>query len=258
MPGPTASRLTRQHQRDLAAVGRAVAVPVHNLAREATVADIDGWFERLLPRIMAAIRAGWLAARRDTNEYLREHARAEGHTVAPQPAIWIPERVVASARVTGPVAFKKHIAAGGSERDARRIMARTLPAAAQRQAYAGERETVEATIEDADEILGWRRVTDGDPCAFCALLASRGAVYLTAQSATSVVGRRGVARGARGLGESYHDGCSCVAEPLYAHEDEPQSVLDLQEQWRTATAGTGGKNAVRSWRRYWDKQKDGG
>lgn len=259
MPGPTASRLTRQHQRDLHAVGRAVAAPVHNLARKATVADIDGWFERVLARIVASVRAGWLAARRDTDEYLRAHARAEGRAVVPQSAVWVPERVVASARVTGPVAFKKHIAAGGSEIDARRLMARTLPAAAQRLAYAGGRETVEATVKESDVILGWRRVTDGDPCAFCALLASRGAVFLSEKSATTVVGRRGVARGNRAVGESYHDGCGCIAEPLYEHEDEPPSVLDLQEQWRTATAGTSGKSAIRAWRRHWDQQKkDGG
>ena len=242
MPGPTASRLTRQHQRDLAAVGRAVVVPVHNLARRANVADIDGWFERLLPRIVASVRAGWLTARRDTTEYLREHARAEGRAVVPRPAMWVPERVVASARVTGPVAFKQHVAATGSVLDARRIMARTLPAAAQRLAYAGGRDTVMQTVEDSGEIVGWRRATDEDPCAFCALLASRGAVYLSESTA----------------GFEAHDGDECIPEPLYAHEDEPQSVLDLQEQWRTATAGTGGKNAVRAWRRYWDKQKDGG
>lgn len=192
---------------------------------------------------MASIRAGWLTSRREASEYLVAHARAEGRAVVPQPAVWVPERVVASARVTGPVAFKQHIAAGGSERDARRIMTRTLPAAAQRLAVAGARDTVMQTVKDSGEIVGWRRATDEDPCAFCALLASRGAVYLSESTA----------------GFEAHDGDECLPEPLYEHEDEPQSVLDLQEQWRQATAGTGGRNAIRAWRRHWDRQrKDGG
>lgn len=35
---------------------------------------------------------------------------------------------------------------------------------------------------------GWRRITDGDPCAFCAMLASRGPAYRTEASALTVTG----------------------------------------------------------------------
>lgn len=50
----------------------------------------------------------------------------------------------------------------------------------------------------------WRRVTDGDPCAFCAMLASRGPVYTETTA---------LARGFDGL--RYHKGCGCTAEPWY-------------------------------------------
>lgn len=89
----------------------------------------------------------------------------------------------------------------------------------------------------------WRRVTDGNPCAFCAMLATR-SDYRTRESALYVVGRAdgyGTAeykatgrlhyggrttrdgkrskkgslrtRGSRNIGERYHDRCGCtVAE----------------------------------------------
>lgn len=48
----------------------------------------------------------------------------------------------------------------------------------------------------------WARVPRGpNPCAFCRMLAGRGAVYLSADSA--------------GAFDAYHDDCWCVAEPVW-------------------------------------------
>lgn len=96
------------------------------------------------------------------------------------------------------------------------------------------------TITESAEANGrrWRRVTDGNPCSFCAMLAGRGPVYRSEDSAGGVVGRnnygtaayragnvtyggevsRGArkgqdrTRGARGIGEHYHDRCGCTVE----------------------------------------------
>ena len=45
----------------------------------------------------------------------------------------------------------------------------------------------------------WRRVTDGAPCGFCAMLASRGPVYTSQDTAD---------------GGRYHGRCGCTAEPF--------------------------------------------
>lgn len=235
MPNPAANQLTRRHRSELAIVGRAVVRPVRTLAAAASTSNIDGWLDSALDRLLAIVRAGWLTSRRAGDRYLREHARVEGRAVVPVPATWSRDPVVTSLRVTGPVAFKQHLLAGGSEVAALRTMTDTISAAAARHALAGERDTVMGTVADSDVILGWRRVSDGDPCAFCALLTSRGAVY----SKTTVQFEA-------------HDGCGCTPEPLYEHEDEPESVLALQDQWREATAGTSGTASIRAWRRHWD------
>lgn len=252
MPGPDASRLTRQHRDQVAAIGRAVVRPVRQLAEQAPTGDVDGWLERVLPRLVAIVLAGWTASRGRTATYLSRHAAAEGRRVDPVPALWVPQRVVASARVTGPVAFKAALGATGSVEAAKRSMVRQLPAAMQRQALSGSRSTISRTVDESREIIGWRRVVDEDPCAWCAMLASRGAVYKTRATATGVVGRRGARRGSRMLGSAYHDGDECTVEPVYEDEDEPAEVDELYQQWVTATAGTSGTAAIRAWRRYWD------
>lgn len=72
------------------------------------------------------------------------------------------------------------------------------------------------TVVESAEANGkrWRRVTDGNPCAFCAMLAGRGPVYRSEDSAGIVVGRgkSPKARGSRGLGSRFHDYCGCSVE----------------------------------------------
>ncbi|MCC6238121.1 MAG: hypothetical protein IT299_11195 [Dehalococcoidia bacterium] len=62
----------------------------------------------------------------------------------------------------------------------------------------GGRETLLASVRDDPRALGWERVTSAEPCNFCAMLASRGAVY----AATT------------GTFQS-HDHCGCVLEPKF-------------------------------------------
>ena len=60
--------------------------------------------------------------------------------------------------------------------------------------------------------VGWRRVSDGHPCAFCAMLASRGFVYHTAETAGSM--------------NRYHNDCRCEIVPGF--DDELREVRSNQ------------------------------
>ena len=150
----------------------------------------------------------------------------------------------------GPVAFKRSISNGRTPEQAIKAMTQSLSAAAVRQALEADRETLTATVEAGGEIIGWRRVPDADPCAFCAMLVSRGAVYES-------VGTAGREANVRFVGEGlfkFHDGCQCTAEPLYEHEGEPDGVKQLQDAWQEVTAGKSGGAAVRAWREWWDNR----
>ena len=100
----------------------------------------------------------------------------------------------------------------------------------QRSVFDGARRTTLVNVER--EGSKWVRYASANACAFCALLATRSAVYTSKQSATRVVGQgkdistnfdasgkrksggqaRGIkTRGSRKIGEKYHDHCHCVA-----------------------------------------------
>lgn len=230
---------------------------VRQIAKTADLDDIDAWWARVVEDIVALVAAGWAVARELAELFLPEHAAIEGRQVTPVPAVWNTEQVETALRVTGPVAFKQHVSAGGTAVSARVAMGNRLTGSVERLVLAGERDTVHATVDESDEIVGWRRVGDGDPCAWCAMLISRGAVYKSRASALGVVGRRGRKRraGGRALGQGYHDNDGCTAEPLYEHEEEPAEVEELYDQWQSATEGKGGIDAMRAWREYWENRK---
>ena len=107
---------------------------------------------------------------------------------------------------------------------------------AQRHALNAGRRTVEAST--AANGTRWRRVTDGKPCAFCAMLATRDD-YTSRDAALKVQGRRGRPRGRRALGSSYHDRCGCTAvEVLDTWEptEQEQAYRDLYYGAREACA----------------------
>lgn len=111
------------------------------------------------------------------------------------------------------------------------------------------RSTVEGNAVRDSVRVGWARVPSPGCCAFCGLLASRGAVYRSEESAGGVVGRgvdaaatagkrggqgRGVrARGSASLGDGYHNFCRCTVVPVFRGLDDPDNELvrDTQKKY---------------------------
>lgn len=75
----------------------------------------------------------------------------------------------------------------------------TSSGAASRLVVNGSRDTITGSLRVDREAVGWHRITSGRPCAFCALLASRGAVYKSEATADFKA----------------HDHCHCIPEPVY-------------------------------------------
>lgn len=258
MPKAEADRLLARHRLQAAAIAKAAADEIERLARQAPTGDVDGWFERVADQIVELIQVAFEVLTRLAGAFHEEYAAELGYEVRSALAEFDEGAVRTSLRVTGPVAFKQHLVITDDPDDSRRVMARRMAGATQRHTLAGDRDTTEATIEANDTIIGWRRVSDGDPCAWCAMLISRGAVYKSAKTATRVVGRGGKSRNrgkfAQAIGSSYHDGDGCTAVPVFEHEEDPEEVDELYEQWAHVTAGKSGKEALRVWRQYWDSR----
>jgi hypothetical protein len=233
VPGPQATALTRSHRRELGLVAALAGRQMTRLARDADPVDIDTWWDRARPRALQIVTTTAASTATLGVQYLRQHAAIEGVRLEPVRAEPEPEEISTSLLVMGPVAFKKHMHLSGSVTASLRVMVDQLAGTASSRALDGQRDTVMATFTERDQLVGWRRLTSGSPCAFCAMLASRGAVY-SKTTATF---------------QAHKPRCRCTPEPLYEHEEEPASVQGLRRQWDDATAGLSGAAALNAFRR---------
>lgn len=90
------------------------------------------------------------------------------------------------------------------------------------------RQTIAGSVALDPADARWARVPSGaTTCAFCRLLASRGAVYHSEEDAG-------------GLANSYHGQCDCVATPVWPGQSEPYDVNALLEEYNAARGKAGG------------------
>lgn len=158
-----------------------------------------------------------------------------------------------SLLVTGPGELKRRAARGETEAQAKRGGLVVVSGAASRHVLAGGRETQMELIRADDRALGYIRVTDSDPCAFCAMLASRGPVYK---------GRSFDASNAKSLGAGeakVHDGCGCTIEPVLARKGNawPGRAKEFQRLWYASTKGLSGQDAINAFRRAHEAKRRG-
>lgn len=136
--------------------------------------------------------------------YVTEYRRAEGvaSQVLAQP-IWDHNLMAQNLELAGPVRVKL-LVKGGMTGDAAAGAALTkFTGIGRRAVMSGGRMMIHETSRHDRNVIGWRRVTDGDPCTFCAMLATRGPVY----------GKDTVLSTGEGL--RYHGHCGCTAELVY-------------------------------------------
>lgn len=123
-----------------------------------------------------------------------------------------PAQITASLYSTGLAATRDALNGGQSPEQARKTALIRTSGAVSRHVLAGGRDTILNSVQADPQALGWARVTDGNPCAFCLTLASRGAVYKTEETADFQA----------------HDHCGCFCEPVYPGSSLPP----LTKQWK--------------------------
>jgi len=93
---------------------------------------------------------------------------------------------------------------------------RLLSGSTQRLIAGGARNTIEASSR-ADRVrVGYQRMPAPGCCAFCGMLASRGPIYRSEETASSIYTR-------------YHDHCRCIAVPVFSGKSEINSVLEATQ-----------------------------
>lgn len=128
------------------------------------------------------------------------------------------DKIIAGLTATGRNAVRDALRAGRSAEDARSVALMRTSGSVTRQVLNGGRETILRSVAEDKEARGWARVTDGDPCAFCALLAGRGPVYKDIT-----------------VDFQAHDGCACVPEAVYGRSEWPGRAREFHDLYNEAT-----------------------
>ena len=130
---------------------------------------------------------------------------------------------------------------------------------ASRMVKDGARSYVHQAAQADPRAIGFVRVTDGDPCAFCAMLASRGLVLYSSKRAATLTED----------GDKYHPNCNCHAEPVFSADHYKTSPLfaanrQYEEAWKQIVdKGSEAhldnpeldQDAINVWRRYIERQR---
>jgi hypothetical protein len=119
--------------------------------------------------------------------------------------------------------------------------------AVQRLVVDAGRRTLARAVTADDSADGWARVPTGaQTCHFCAMLATRGAVYKSRSSGGSRVSGRFVGEG----NFKFHDSCNCTLQPIFRGQryQPPREVEQWEQLYAEVTAGESGAGKLRAFR----------
>lgn len=97
--------------------------------------------------------------------------------------------------------------------------------------------------------VAWAREAQPDACWFCAMLATRGAVYKSAETAGQVKASNALsvlgmpAGDAKGFVNRYHDHCHCQVVPVFNVFEKQAHVRDWTALWNESTRDVSGMEA---------------
>ncbi|MEW6894469.1 hypothetical protein V3M68_02890 [Trueperella pyogenes] len=226
--------LTETHRRAQARLAGSIQAAAPELDALIDVGRLDATFPDWYMGLSALRESGRAASTRLASAYVSEFGRAEAgvELMAGRQRV----DVLAEARdahMDAVIMVKSRVAQGMDVQEAWRIQAaRVYAKLGQAVLGAGRGVVTTANFRYSGKRGRWRRVSDGAPCAFCAMLVGRGPVYQehTVQFRS-------------------HNHCGCSAEPVLG-DWEPsevealwrasylQAALDAEEEFGSSWART--------------------
>jgi hypothetical protein len=259
-----AAALTEAYRTAQAKNGALVAYVVAQLwLRSIDLNDISGSAAKLVARLIPLLSKQRDESVKLTRKYYPAFRELElggkdGFEL-PAPTELNLEALETSLRVTGEVGLKKRIAKiptgdeisrivqAGMVKQAMDETSVDISGAATRHVMNGGRDEMQSMLREDKKALGYIRVTDGDPCYFCAMLASRGPVYdddSFDQSDPRFVGE----------GEhKVHDHDQCTVEPVYSRSTQwPGKARAAETAWINLSEELGRVPTINDFRRRWE------
>jgi hypothetical protein len=186
--------------------------------------DIESSWERIEPAVLALTLGGAQQSAALSATYYRMLRQIRGvRGEAPVRLAQLrPEDVLFFLMLAGPRTAQALRATG--RLDVFEQTFATLAGQVARSVLDGGRQTITDSVAADRQAVGYTRLTGAKPCAFCAMLASRGPVYKTAASAEQRSRDN----------DAYHLHCACTAEPVYSHDDPwPGRAREFRDMWNS-------------------------
>lgn len=187
--------------------------------------DLDRTLELWLAATVAHIERAHDQSQQIARSYFTSFAHAEtGTFYDPPPAVPIDvDRLRANLTITGPVQVKSLLTRGHPLDQALKTAQVRASGEAARLAMQGHRrmlaDALNADFGANPPPVGYARVTSAKPCAFCAMLASRGPVYRSEGSG----------------GFRAHGHCACTVEPVFRRDAAwPGRAREFHDLWNQA------------------------
>jgi hypothetical protein len=231
-------QLTEAHRLAQNRIAQQIVVRMHEAWVLLDPEDIDATVARWLRVTVPLIQSQRVASAALAGQYMTAYRAAEiGLDGTFTPVLAGPAQVEAlttSLTVTGPVRIKQAMGQGVRFLQAIEAAEVSSTGAAMRHGLNGGRSTITDTIAKDRKALGWARyLRSTKPCAFCALMAARGPVYKSQQSANF----------------EPHDSCKCQPEPTYHPDaDWPTGSRRYAEIYDEVAKGLPRKEALAAFR----------
>lgn len=215
--------LTEAHRVGQIAIGANADAALRMVWPVLDPSDLDRSEPAWMAASLAAMRPSYEDSVNLAAAYTSAYREAEG--VSPGPLVrpsWDQQYVAENLHLAGPVRVKLLVGAGAAGAAAHAAALTKFAGIGRRAVMSGGRMMIHETSKRDNQVVGWRRVSDGDPCTFCAMLVTRGPAYGSRQLATSTPGT-GLMEGAM---LRYHGHCGCTAELIYG-EWQPTDMEQL-------------------------------
>ena len=207
--------------------------------------NLDASFPTYLRSALALITAGRTNAAKKATAYYGAAKRGAGYE-AVVPTLEVPKvdlsQVANDLLMTGPVAIKTQLASGVGFMAAVDAARKKTLGAGKRHVLNGARKTIiELQSKDKDAVA-WARVSDGQPCHFCAMLLGRGPVYTEGTAHFQA-----------------HNGCGCSARPVFKNDPhdgwspDARALADLWEGKDDPDRKPGSTLTLAEWRQVYNK-----
>lgn len=254
-----------QQNRDAAKIAALIAVYYRTRVDVEDPKAVEAWLDLMIPRLIRSSDTG----ARDASAFFRALRAIEvpgAPKFTPSPSLGaIDEGVRKSLLAVGPFDYMNKAAdirrldvspvqQQALLREAKDVTSTKVAAAVVRHAQAGSRQTIHDNSAEDKVALGWVRVTRAKPCAFCAMLASRGITYRAFKEHSFEMSD------SRFTGEGnakVHDECGCALKPVYSKSDpvlkQNQGFADMWSMW-----GAGGGDAAARFRRGYEHWRETG